>query len=76
MATNRSMAVIAPIIPPTIVPPAEHMPMLVGKSVVTVEGSVIQSAWVIEDIGEIVVAVDMSAEEQEFYFYLQSLLLW
>ena len=57
---------IAPIIPPTIVPPAEHMPTLVGKSVVTVEATVIWSAWVVEDIGEIVVAVDMSAEGQEF----------
>ena len=69
MATNRSMAVIAPIIPPTIVPPAEHMPTLVGKSVVTVVEAtvtVIQSVWVVEDVGEIVVVVDMPAEGQEF----------
>ena len=58
---------IAPIIPPTVVPPAEHMPTLVGKSVVTVvEATVIQSVWVVEDVGEIVVVVDMPAEGQEF----------
>ena len=69
MATNRSVVVIAPIIPPTIVPLAEHMPTLVGESLVTVDTTDfdVVSAWVVEDIvGEAVVVVDMSAEGQKF----------
>ena len=64
MATNRSMVVIAPIIPPTIVPPAEHMPL------VTVEATDfdVMSAWVVEDVGEIVVVVDMSAICNHYYY--------
>ena len=41
---------IAPIIPPTIIQPAEHMPTLVGKSLVTVEATDfdVVSAWVVQ----------------------------
>ena len=60
---------IAPIIPPTIVPPAEHLPTLVDKSSVNVKAIDldVMLAWIIEDIvGEIVIVVDMSAEGQEY----------
>ena len=67
---------IAPIIPPTIIQPAEHLPTLVGNScplhlpttLVTVETTnfVAMSAWVVEDIvGEAVDVVNMSAEGQK-----------
>ena len=61
---------IAPIIPPTIVPPAEHLSTLVGESSGTVWKAIdfdVMLAWVVEDIvGETVIVVDMSAEGQEF----------